>query len=43
VVEALLLFGTRFRRTQKGQTPRDLALANGHVETARVLDCLPLS
>ena len=40
VVETLLQFGTRSRRTEQGQTPRDLALANGHMETVRLFDCL---
>jgi ankyrin repeat protein len=40
IVEALLLSGTRSYLTEEGHTPRDLALANGHVGTARVLDCL---
>jgi len=40
VVEALLLSGTHSYLTEQGQTPRDLALANGHTGTARVLDCL---
>jgi uncharacterized protein len=41
VVESLLLSGTDACPTEQGQTPRDLALANGHMDTARVLDCLP--
>jgi uncharacterized protein len=40
VVEALLLSGPHSSRTEEGQTPRDLALANGHTTTARVLDFL---
>lgn len=43
IVEALLLSGPHSYRTEQGQTPRDLALANGHTGTARVLDCLAKS
>jgi|SRR5579871_2791103 len=40
LVEVLLRFAPRSLRTEEGQTARDLALANGHLETARVLDCV---
>jgi ankyrin repeat protein len=40
IVEILLLSGTPSHCTEQGQTPRDLALANGHTGTARVLECL---
>ncbi|HKW24227.1 MAG TPA: ankyrin repeat domain-containing protein [Terriglobales bacterium] len=40
VVESLLRSKPHFYRTEEGQTARDLALANGHTTTARVLDCL---
>jgi ankyrin repeat protein len=40
VVEVLLLSGPDSCRTEEGHTPRDLALANGHTTTARVLDFL---
>jgi uncharacterized protein len=43
IVEALLLSGTHSYLTEEGQTARDLALANGHTGTARVLDCLAKS
>lgn len=43
IVEILLLSGTRSQVTREGQTPRDLALANGHAATARMLECLAKS
>jgi adenosylhomocysteine nucleosidase len=43
IVEILLLSGTCSQVTREGQTPRDLALANGHAATAHVLESLAKS
>lgn len=40
IVEVLLLSGTHAHLTGEGKSPRDLAVANGHMGTARVLECL---
>jgi ankyrin repeat protein len=43
IVEVLLLSGTHSQLTGEGKSPRDLAVANGHMGTARVLESLAKS
>ena len=43
IVEVLLLSGTHSQLTGEGKSPRDLAVANGHMGTVRVLESLAKS